>query len=54
MIKENAANPHQIENIDFDKFITKLDPDILWKVVFKSSSDDRQHFEWDHVTMSMV
>ena len=32
MIKEDAANPHQIENIDDDKFITELDPDI-WKAI---------------------
>ena len=32
MIKEDAANPHQIENIDVDKFITELDPDI-WKAI---------------------
>ena len=32
MIKEDAANPHQIENIDVDKFITELDPDI-WKTI---------------------
>ena len=32
MIKEDEANPHQIEIIDVDKFITELDPDI-WKAI---------------------
>ena len=32
MIKEDTANPHQIENIDVDKFISELDPDI-WNAI---------------------
>ena len=31
-VKEDAANPHRIENIDVDKFINELDPDV-WKAV---------------------
>ena len=32
MIREDAANPHKIEEVDVDKFIDKLDPK-LWKAV---------------------
>ena len=31
-VKEDVANPHRIENIDVDKFINDLDPDV-WKAV---------------------
>ena len=32
LVKEDAANPHKIENMDIDKFINEIDPDI-WKAV---------------------
>jgi len=28
LVKEDAANPHKIENMDIDKFINEIDPDI--------------------------
>jgi len=28
LVKEDAANPHKIENMDIDKFINEVDPDI--------------------------
>jgi len=28
LVKEDAANPHKINNMDIDKFINEIDPDI--------------------------
>ena len=32
MVRDDAANPHKIEEIDIDKIISELDSD-LWKAV---------------------
>ena len=32
LVKEDVANPHKIEDIDIERFLNKLDPDI-WKAM---------------------